>query len=84
MVKENQSTEIFDSELTGTKSGEAELYRYLKIACECLDDRPLRRPTMIQVMAMFKELQMDSDSDLLDGLSLTTSVINESSREKIS
>ncbi|MQM21155.1 hypothetical protein Taro_054189 [Colocasia esculenta] len=81
MVKENRSSEIFEPEITGSKSGEAEMYRYLKIACECLEDRPLRRPTMIQVMAMFKELQMDSDSDILDGLSLGTTVINES-REK--
>ncbi|KAI3856597.1 hypothetical protein MKW92_040065 [Papaver armeniacum] len=46
---------------------EAELHQYLKIAFECLDDRPFRRPTMIQVMAMFKELQMDSESDILEG-----------------
>eukprot|EP00262_Sarcandra_glabra_P017846 TRINITY_DN6239_c0_g2_i1.p1 TRINITY_DN6239_c0_g2~~TRINITY_DN6239_c0_g2_i1.p1 ORF type:complete len:522 (-),score=79.01 TRINITY_DN6239_c0_g2_i1:191-1756(-) len=77
LLKENRSCEIFDPELTGNKSGEAELYQYLKIACECLDDRPLRRPTMIQVMAMFKELQIDSDCDILDGLSLGSSVIDE-------
>ncbi|URE34682.1 STYKc [Musa troglodytarum] len=54
LVKENRCSEIFDPDLM--KSGEAELYQYLKIACECLDDRPLHRPTMIQVMAMFKDL----------------------------
>ncbi|KAF8712081.1 hypothetical protein HU200_028917 [Digitaria exilis] len=81
MVKENRSSEIFDPTLTNTKSGEAELYQYLKIACECLDDRPNRRPTMIQVMAMFKELQLDSDSDFLDGFSINSSTIDESAEK---
>ncbi|RLM86726.1 receptor-like protein kinase BRI1-like 3 [Panicum miliaceum] len=81
MVKENRSSEIFDPTLTNTKSGEAELYRYLKIACDCLDDRPNRRPTMIQVMAMFKELQLDSDSDFLDGFSINSSTIDESAEK---
>lgn len=67
LMRENRSSEIFDPDLMGGRgSGEAELYQYLKIACECLDDRPLRRPTMIQVMAMFKELQIDSDSEFAD------------------
>nr|CAD1839308.1 unnamed protein product [Ananas comosus var. bracteatus] len=76
MVRENRSAEIFDPELK--PSGGAELCQYLKIACQCLDDRPLRRPTMIQVMAMFKELQIDSDSDFLDGFSIARAVIDES------
>ncbi|WOK92954.1 receptor-like protein kinase BRI1-like 3 [Canna indica] len=79
LVKENRCNEIFDPDLMRTtKSGEGELYRYLKIACECLDDRPLRRPTMIQVMAMFKELQIDTDSDFLDGFSIGKSFFDES------
>ncbi|KAL9665601.1 hypothetical protein QQ045_021022 [Rhodiola kirilowii] len=36
---------------------EIELLQHLKVACACLDDRPRRRPTMIQVMTMFKEIQ---------------------------
>uniref|UniRef100_A0A0D9XC54 non-specific serine/threonine protein kinase n=1 Tax=Leersia perrieri TaxID=77586 RepID=A0A0D9XC54_9ORYZ len=83
MVKENRSSEIFDPTLTDRKSGEAELYQYLKIACECLDDRPNRRPTMIQVMAMFKELQLDSDSDFLDGFSINSSTIDESTEKSM-
>ncbi|KAL5972300.1 hypothetical protein ACLOJK_041553 [Asimina triloba] len=78
LVKEKRAAEIFDPELMEQKSADGELYQYLKIACECLDDRPLRRPTMIQVMAMFKELQMDSDSDVLDGFSLKHATIDES------
>ncbi|KAJ0989738.1 hypothetical protein J5N97_008094 [Dioscorea zingiberensis] len=79
MVKENRSTEIFDPVLMTSLSGENELFQYLKIACECLDDRPLQRPTMIQVMAMFKDLQTDTESDILDGLSVEQGIIDESS-----
>ncbi|KAH7684272.1 Non-specific serine/threonine protein kinase protein [Dioscorea alata] len=83
MMKEDKSIEIFDPELMISKSGESELYQYLKIACECLDDRPFKRPTMIQVMAMFKELQMDNtDSDFLDGLYIGRSSTIDESREK--
>ncbi|KAK9130081.1 hypothetical protein Sjap_010568 [Stephania japonica] len=42
---------------------EIELLQHLKVACACLDDRPWRRPTMIQVMAMFKEIQAGSGMD---------------------
>ncbi|KAL4363281.1 hypothetical protein GQ457_04G034530 [Hibiscus cannabinus] len=42
---------------------EFELLQHLKIACDCLDERPMRRPTMIQVMAMFKEIQAGSGLD---------------------
>lgn len=86
LVKENRCDEIFDpvlfrSGLNG-KSGEGELYRFLKIACECLDDRASRRPTMIQVMAMFKEMQSGSEgsssSDFLEGFSVSSTVIDES------
>lgn len=86
LVKENRCDEIFDPVLFGvglnSKSGEGELYRFLKIACECLDDRASRRPTMIQVMAMFKEMQSGSEggssSDFLEGFSVASTVIDES------
>ncbi|KAI4339988.1 hypothetical protein MLD38_024870 [Melastoma candidum] len=81
LQKEKKLNSILDPELIMTKSGEAELYHYLTVAFQCLDDRPLRRPTMIQVMAMFKELQVNSESDMLDGLSLKDGTIDES-REK--
>ncbi|GMJ16023.1 BRI1 like [Hibiscus trionum] len=76
--REKRIDEILDPELMLKESGESELYHYLRIAFECLDDRPFRRPTMIQVMAMFKELQVDSESDILDGLSLKDNIIDES------
>ncbi|XP_057978894.1 receptor-like protein kinase BRI1-like 3 [Malania oleifera] len=75
--REKRSYEILDPELMTRKSGEAELFQYLRIAFECLDDRPFRRPTMIQVMAMFKELQADTENDILDGLSLKDTVIEK-------
>ncbi|OMP06914.1 hypothetical protein COLO4_07797 [Corchorus olitorius] len=79
LYRERRIDEILDPELMTQKSGALELQQYLKIAFECLDDRPFRRPTMIQVMAMFKELQVDSESDILDGFSLKdNNVIEES------
>ncbi|KAI4366230.1 hypothetical protein MLD38_022130 [Melastoma candidum] len=82
LQKERKQDSILDPKLVTTKSGEAELYHYLAIAFQCLDDRPFRRPTMIQVMAMFKELQVnDSGSDVLNGLSIKDGTIDES-REK--
>lgn len=81
LQREKRSNEILDPELMTQKSGEAELFQYLRIAFECLDDKPFRRPTMIQVMAMFKELQVDTESDILDDFSLKDPVIEES-REK--
>lgn len=42
-----------------------ELLEHLKIACACLDDRQWKRPTMIQVLASFKEIQAGSGFDSL-------------------
>ncbi|OWM85953.1 receptor-like protein kinase BRI1-like 3 [Punica granatum] len=83
--RERRVNEILDPELlTDSKSCDAELYHYLRIAFECLEDRPYRRPTMIQVMTMFKELQVDSsESDILDGLSVKDSVIDESRENEV-
>nr|TKR84754.1 hypothetical protein D5086_0000254590 [Populus alba] len=52
----------------------------LLVYCKIGEERllvPFRRPTMIQVMAMFKELQVDSESDILDGFSLKDASIDE-------
>ncbi|RZC17724.1 systemin receptor SR160-like [Glycine soja] len=57
-------SDIFDPELMKEDPNlEMELLQHLKIAVSCLDDRPWRRPTMIQVMAMFKEIQAGSGID---------------------
>ncbi|KAK1259828.1 Brassinosteroid LRR receptor kinase [Acorus gramineus] len=61
-------TDVFDRELMkGDPSLEMELLQHLKIACACLDDRPWRRPTMLQVMAMFKEIQVGSGVSAVSG-----------------
>uniref|UniRef100_A0A5B7AE34 non-specific serine/threonine protein kinase n=1 Tax=Davidia involucrata TaxID=16924 RepID=A0A5B7AE34_DAVIN len=75
-------SDVFDPELLKEDpSLEIELLQHLKVACACLEDRPWRRPTMIQVMAMFKEIQagsqvVDSASTIAaaDDGSFTTSV----------
>ncbi|KAB2607249.1 receptor-like protein kinase BRI1-like 3 [Pyrus ussuriensis x Pyrus communis] len=77
LQREKRWNEILDAELLTQISGEDELYQYLRIAFECLDDRPFRRPNMIQVMAMFKELQVGSENDVLDGFSLKETVVEE-------
>ncbi|KAF3618040.1 Serine/threonine-protein kinase BRI1-like 1 [Capsicum annuum] len=75
---ERRSHEILDPELITNLSGDAELYHYLKVAFECLDEKSYKRPTMIQVMTKFKELQADSESDILDGISVKGSILEES------
>uniref|UniRef100_A0A0D9V4Z7 non-specific serine/threonine protein kinase n=1 Tax=Leersia perrieri TaxID=77586 RepID=A0A0D9V4Z7_9ORYZ len=57
-------TDVFDPELLKEDPAvELELLEHLKIACACLDDRPSRRPTMLKVMTMFKEIQAGSTVD---------------------
>ncbi|KAJ7956932.1 Receptor kinase [Quillaja saponaria] len=57
-------SDVFDQELMKEDPTlEIELLQHLKVACACLDDRPWLRPTMIQVMAMFKEIQAGSGLD---------------------
>ncbi|OVA01440.1 Protein kinase domain [Macleaya cordata] len=72
-------TDVLDPELLKEDpSLERELLQHLKVAMACLDDRPWLRPTMIQVMAMFKEIQTGSGFDSsatidTDGESFSTS-----------
>ncbi|XP_047955958.1 brassinosteroid LRR receptor kinase-like [Salvia hispanica] len=65
---------VFDHRLiAGHPELEMELLQHLKIACACLDDRPSKRPTMIQVIAMLKEIQAGSgnlDADV-EGIEMT-------------
>nr|XP_027077211.1 brassinosteroid LRR receptor kinase-like [Coffea arabica] len=57
-------SDVFDPDLMREDpSVEIELLEHLKVACACLDDRPWKRPTMIQVMAFFKEIQAGSGID---------------------
>ncbi|WJX36510.1 hypothetical protein P8452_24378 [Trifolium repens] len=78
LYRERRIIEILDPDLVMLTSSEGELFQYLRIAFECLEERPYRRPTMIQVMAMFKELQVDTDNDsVVDGFSMKDTVIDE-------
>ncbi|KAF6144841.1 hypothetical protein GIB67_024981 [Kingdonia uniflora] len=54
-------SDVFDKEIMKEDpSLVVELLEHLNVACACLDDRHWRRPTMIQVMTMFKEIQAGS------------------------
>ncbi|KAE9610257.1 putative transferase, protein kinase RLK-Pelle-LRR-Xb-1 family [Lupinus albus] len=58
---ESRKFDVFDPELRKEDpSPEVELVQYLHVAFACLHYRPRKRPTMIQVMAMFKEIQAGS------------------------
>ncbi|MFS7985144.1 putative protein kinase RLK-Pelle-LRR-Xb-1 family [Helianthus anomalus] len=82
LQRERRIRDVLDPELLIDKSCESELFHCLKIAYQCVDDKCWKRPTMIQVMAMFKELQEDSGSDILDGMSMKSSVIDESQEKE--
>ncbi|CAN1828827.1 Systemin receptor SR160 [Linum perenne] len=57
-------SDVFDPFLMKEDPGlEIELLQHLKVACACLEDRQWKRPTMIEVMAMFKEIQAGSGLD---------------------
>ncbi|KAL6845644.1 hypothetical protein ACP4OV_025139 [Aristida adscensionis] len=67
--------DVFDPELLKEDPTlELELLEHLKIACACLDDRPSKRPTMLKVMAMFKEIQAGSTVDSKTSSACTGSI----------
>lgn len=70
-------SDVFDPDLMKDPSLQVDLLQHLRIACECLDDRPWRRPTMIQVLAMFRELQKDDEDTELDSFSLVDVNVEE-------
>ncbi|CAA3011770.1 serine threonine- kinase BRI1-like 2 [Olea europaea subsp. europaea] len=63
-VREGKGMEVIDQELLSvtksTDEAEAEqikeMVRYLEITLQCVDDFPSKRPTMLQVVAMLREL----------------------------
>ncbi|KAL3818831.1 hypothetical protein ACJIZ3_004736 [Penstemon smallii] len=64
-------SDVFDPELIKEDASlEMELLQHLKVACACLDDRPWKRPTIIQVMAMFKEIQAGSGIDSTSSIAI--------------
>ncbi|MCO5556304.1 hypothetical protein L7F22_009851 [Adiantum nelumboides] len=54
-VASNSNVEVLDPSLRST-GAEYEMVQYLKIACDCLDDVPSQRPSMLHVVAVFKEV----------------------------
>ncbi|KAI4310716.1 hypothetical protein MLD38_035670 [Melastoma candidum] len=67
-------SDVFDPELMKEDPNlEIELLQHLKVACACLDDRPQKRPNMIQVLAMFKEIHAGY------GLDTMSSIVTEDS-----
>ncbi|KAL2906898.1 Serine/threonine-protein kinase BRI1-like 2 [Bienertia sinuspersici] len=69
-VREGKGMEVIDQELllVTTKTNEAEavevneMVRYLDITMQCVDDFPSKRPNMLQVVAMLRELVPGSSS----------------------
>ncbi|XP_011024819.1 PREDICTED: serine/threonine-protein kinase BRI1-like 2 [Populus euphratica] len=67
-VREGKQMEVIDPEFLsvtkGTDEAEAvevkEMIRYLEISLQCVDDFPSKRPSMLQVVAMLRELMPGS------------------------
>lgn len=81
-------SDVFDVELLREDPGlELELLEHLKIACACLDDRPMRRPTMVRVMSMFREIYAGSisssaASSLGDGFTVIDMTLKEGKEDR--
>ncbi|KAG4214860.1 hypothetical protein ERO13_A01G145100v2 [Gossypium hirsutum] len=67
-IREQKHMEVIDPEILlvtkGTDEAEAEevkeMMRYLEITLQCVDDFPSKRPSMLQVVAMLRELMPGS------------------------
>ncbi|GLU20336.1 hypothetical protein SLE2022_365430 [Rubroshorea leprosula] len=70
-------SDVFDPELLKEDPTlEIELQQHLRVACACLEDRPWKRPTMIDVMAKFKEIQTGSGFDSQSTIAIDDSGFN--------
>lgn len=58
LVNEKRSSDVLDPGLEGNASDQYEMLQYLKIACDCVQDQPSRRPSMLKIVSMLKELQV--------------------------
>lgn len=54
LVDERRSADALDPGLRTNASDQYEMLQYLKIACDCVQDFPSRRPSMLEVVAMIK------------------------------
>ncbi|XP_042401776.1 brassinosteroid LRR receptor kinase BRL2-like [Zingiber officinale] len=63
-VREGKGREVFDGKLLlmgGGEAAEEEMERFLEITLKCVDDFPSKRPNMLQVVALLKELRPAGD-----------------------
>ncbi|KMZ60071.1 hypothetical protein ZOSMA_60G00090 [Zostera marina] len=79
LLKKNQVIDIIDLKLREDGSMEEnvkeEIFRFLKIAYDCLNDRPLKRPSMNQVISAFKDIIGSEDG--FEEFSDETEIIDE-------
>ncbi|KAL6178863.1 hypothetical protein ACLB2K_050380 [Fragaria x ananassa] len=69
-VREGKQMEVIDQELVSAAKGSdqaeveevKEMVRYLEVTLRCVDDFPSRRPNMLQVVALLRELMPESAS----------------------
>uniref|UniRef100_A0A0E0M0Z2 Protein kinase domain-containing protein n=1 Tax=Oryza punctata TaxID=4537 RepID=A0A0E0M0Z2_ORYPU len=56
VVQEEWTAEVFDASIADEAHAEEEMMRLLKLAIECTDQRPERRPTMAEVAARIEHI----------------------------
>ncbi|GLJ46628.1 hypothetical protein SUGI_0982550 [Cryptomeria japonica] len=56
-LNQGKAEEVIDPDLKDI-GADSEVLRYLQITMQCLEDFPSRRPSMMQVVSMFKELHV--------------------------
>uniref|UniRef100_M8BID2 non-specific serine/threonine protein kinase n=1 Tax=Aegilops tauschii TaxID=37682 RepID=M8BID2_AEGTA len=61
-VREGAGKEVVDPELVAAAAGdeETEMMRFLEMALQCVDDFPSRRPNMLHVVAVLREIDAPS------------------------
>ncbi|CAH9084703.1 unnamed protein product [Cuscuta europaea] len=80
LQNKTQIREVFDQDLFKDDyypSLENELVLYLRVASECLDDRPWKRPPMVEVMAKFKEIQAGLGVESLPAVAVNCDDLSE-------
>lgn len=80
MVKEKRTSQVFETEVMGTKSNKGEMLNLLKIALSCCEEDVERRPDIKEVVQKVEELR-ESDSDEEECYSSTSEANTFSVRE---
>ncbi|XP_077230603.1 BRI1-like 2 [Tasmannia lanceolata] len=68
-VREGKGKEVIDFELQSKaeEDEEKEMMRYLEITMQCVEDFPSKRPSMLQVVAMLRELVPVGGTSVVEG-----------------